>query len=208
MGILGSKTWKMENVAENDRKEGKMESLPIEILDHVFNQFPSRCEICQQKCLRALAWQEFKKCANTCKRWNLWIHKKIMDLDVLKKCYSEFENLISLTLNTQEEEKFGIRTKIHNPKDGPPFWSIPVIDSITENGFVCRDGRIKIGDSILKVNEISFDNMERWEAENQFFFLEAISDTLKLQCVKLVVGQDPSRGSTPNYLPGYWHWTL
>ena len=207
MGILGSKTWKMENVAENDRKEGKMESLPIEILDHVFNQFPNQCEICQQKCLRALAWQEFKKCANTCKRWNLWIHKKITDLGELKKCYSEFENLISVTLNTQEEEKFGIRARIHNPRDRPPFWSIPVIDSIIENGFVCRDGRIKIGDSILKVNEISFDNMERWDP---FFFMDAISHTLKLQCVKLVVGQNPSRGmsSTPNYLPGHWHWTL
>ena len=174
-----------------------MESLPIEILDHVFNQFLKRCEFCQQKCLLALTWQEISKCANTCKRWNLWIEKKIMGLDVLKKCYSEFENLISVTLNTQEEEKFGILTKIYNPKDG----------------LVCRDGRIKIGDSILKVNEINFDNMERWEAENQFFFLEAmeaISDTLKLQCVKLVVGQDPSRGmsSTPNYLPGYWNWTL
>ena len=189
-----------------------MESLPIEILDHVFNQFLKRCEFCQQKCLLALTWQEISKCANTCKRWNLWIEKKIMGLDVLKKCYSEFENLISVTLNTQEEEKFGIRTKIYNPKDGPPFWSIPVIDSIIENGLVCRDGRLKIGDSILKVNEISFDNMERWDP---FFFMEAISDTLKLQCVKLVVGQDPFRGirynnlsSTPNYLPGYWNWTL
>ena len=186
-----------------------MESLPIEILDHVFNQFPNQCEICQQKCLRALAWQEFKKCANTCKRWNLWIHKKIMDLDVLKKCYSEFENLISLTLNTQEEEKFGIRTKIHNPKDGPPFWSIPVIDSIIENGFVCRDGRIKIGDSILKVNEISFNNSrDTWLQKKMV--INVLRDALKLQFVKLVVGQNPSRGmsSTPNYLPGYWNWTL
>ena len=181
-----------------------MESLPIEILDHVFNQFPSRCEICQQKCLRALAWQEISKCAITCKRWNSLIEKKkIRDIGILKKCYSEFENLISVTLNTQQEEKFGIRIKIHNPLDGPPFWSIPVINSIIENGLVCSDGRIKIGDSILKVNEISFDNMDLWEAENQFFFLDAMRDALKLQCVKLVVGQDPSRCKDPSWCIRY-----
>ena len=53
-----------------------------------------------------------------------------------------------------------------------------------------------------------FDNMDLWEAENQFFFLDAMRDALKLQCVKLVVGQDPSRGMMSNYLPGYWNWTL
>ena len=178
-----------------------MESLPIEILDHVFNQFPSRCEICQQKCFRALAWQEFPKCANTCKRWNLWIQKKIKDLDVIKKCYSEFENLISVTLNTHQVEEFGIRIKIYHPYVGPRG---AVIESIIENGLVCRDGRIKIGDVILKVNEISFNNSrDTWLQKKMV--INVLRDALKLQFVKLVVGQGPSRYITRSSTSGGYH---
>ena len=81
-----------------------MESLPAEILDHIFNQFPNKCEICQQKCLRASHTQEFYKCSKTCERWNGLIEKKLP----LKKCYSDFDNLISVTLNIQQGEKFGM----------------------------------------------------------------------------------------------------
>ena len=168
-----------------------MESLPTEILDHVFNQFPNRCEICQQKCLRALPTQEFSKCSNTCKRWNGWIEKKIRKIGVLKKCYSDFEDLISVTLNIQQEKKFGIRLWIHRidgPIQSPNSTPVPIIHSIIKNGPVGRDGRIKIGDSILQVNEISFDDgMDLGDISN------VLIDALKLQCVQLVVGQEVAR---------------
>ena len=65
----------------------KMESLPTEILDHIFNHFPNKCEICQNKCLRALGWQELSKCSKTCERWN----RIIEEIDTLEKCFSDFE---------------------------------------------------------------------------------------------------------------------
>ena len=137
-----------------------MESLPTEILDHVFNQFPKICEICQQKCLRASSTQEFSKCSKTCERWNGLIEKKLP----LKKCYSDFENLISVTLNIQRKGKFGM--KLWLPMTDPNANIVdyhktvvhvaPIVDSIIENSLVDRDGRIKVGHSILQVNEISF----------------------------------------------------
>ena len=47
-----------------------MESLPAEILAHVFEQF-SKCEICQKDCLRATKkWKSLFKCSDTCARWS------------------------------------------------------------------------------------------------------------------------------------------
>ena len=41
-----------------------MESLPAEILAHVFEQF-SKCEICQKDCLRATKkWKSLFKCSD------------------------------------------------------------------------------------------------------------------------------------------------
>ena len=47
-----------------------MELLPAEILAHVFEQF-SKCEICQNYCLRAIKnWKSLSKCSDTCARWS------------------------------------------------------------------------------------------------------------------------------------------
>ena len=47
-----------------------MESLPTEILAHVFEQF-SKCEICQKDCLRATKkWKSLFRCSDTCARWS------------------------------------------------------------------------------------------------------------------------------------------
>ena len=64
-----------------------MESLPTEILDHIFNQFPSKCKLCQKKCLRASPRYVLSKCSNTCVRWNGLVEEKIVEIDKLKKCY-------------------------------------------------------------------------------------------------------------------------
>ena len=72
-----------------------MESLPTEILDQIFNQFLNKCEICQKQCLRASPKQELSKCSNTCERWNSIIEAKLKEIEALKKCYSDFTNLIA-----------------------------------------------------------------------------------------------------------------
>ena len=71
-----------------------MESFPPEILDHIFNQFPNKCDLCQKKCLRASPRYVLSKCSNTCVRWNGLVVEKIVEIDKLKKCYSDEEYIV------------------------------------------------------------------------------------------------------------------
>ena len=82
-----------------------MESLPTEILDHIFNQFPNKCEICQEKCLRSSLRQELSTYSKTSERWNRIIEKKVKKFEQSNKCYSDFENVYAVTLNIQPKEK-------------------------------------------------------------------------------------------------------
>ena len=164
-----------------------MESLPTEILDHIFNHFPNICEICQNKCLRALAWQELLKCSKTCKRWN----RMIEEIDLLEKCYSDFENVISLTLNIRQIEEtlrieLGIMVirRILSNKTIVAF----EIMYIEENGPVGRDGRMKIGDFILQVNGTSFDKSKPYMFLNDYISCDLVK-ILRDQYVQMVVGQ-------------------
>ena len=159
-----------------------MESLPTEILDHIFNQFPNKCEICQKKCLRASPRQELSKCLNTCERWNAVIEAKIKEIDKLEKCYSDFENVISLTLNIQENFRMnicGFRTTV----DSRIY--LPVISFICKDSPMDHDGRIKLEDSILQLNAISF-----YEGMDVSDIWKVLDDVQKLQCVQVVVGQN------------------
>ena len=118
-----------------------MESLPTEILDHIFNHFPNKCEICQNKCLRALGWQELSKCSKTCERWN----RIIEEIDPSEKCYSDFENVISLTLNDHVAEiwrswTLGISVIRQILSNKTVAFEIMFIK---EDGPVGRDGRMR-----------------------------------------------------------------
>ena len=164
-----------------------MESLPTEILDHVFDQFPNKCEICQKKCLRASPRQELSKCSNTSERWNRIIEQKIKEIDTLTKCYRDFENVTSLTINIQPEDKGEFGMYLFGSFNS----NAALVGSISKDGPVDRDGRIRINDSILQVNGITFDEGMAWHD-----ILNVLKNAVILQYVQLVVGQktrDPNR---------------
>ena len=167
-----------------------MESLPTEILDHIFNQF-SKCEICQKKCLRASPRQELSKCLNTCERWNGVIEEKIKEIDTLEKCYSDFENVISLSLNI--EENFGMTICVIHTSNS--FKTLPVIIFIRKDSPMDHDGRIKFGNSILQLNTISF-----YEGMDVNDVRKVLNDVQKLQCVRVVVGQNSNFHPIRSYL--------
>ena len=163
-----------------------MESLPTEILDHIFNHFPNKCEICQNKCLRALGWQELSKCSKTCKRWN----RIIEEIDMLEKCFSDFENVISVTLNIPHEAKWrswalGIMVNRRIISNKTMAFEIIFIE---EDCPVSRDGRMKIGDFILQVNGISFDKSKPHMFLDDYIGCDLVN-ILKDQYVQMVVGQ-------------------
>ena len=165
-----------------------MESLPTEILDHIFNHFPNKCEICQNKCLRALGWQELSKCSKTCERWN----RIIEEIDTLEKCFSDFENVISVTFNIRQlEEIFNIRKTLGICIIRQILSNKTVafeIIFIKENGPVGCDGRMKIGDFILQVNGTSFDKSKPYMFLNDYISCDLVK-ILRDQYVQIVVGQ-------------------
>ena len=153
-----------------------MESLPTEILDHIFNQFPNKCEICQMKCLRTSLRQELSTYSKTSERWNRIIEEKIKDLDKLKKCYSDFEDLHAVTLNIQQEEIKRLGIGILQTTEN-------VIGiSIKKNSPLNRDGRP--GYMVLQVND--FIIPEKMDVGEAFSIIDHIE---KLNCVRFVVGQ-------------------
>ena len=64
----------------------------------------------------------------------------------------------------------------------------PVFSFIKKKSPVGRNGRIRIGVSIFQVNDISFD-----EGIDKRDIVKVLEDALKLQCVRLVVGQKEAR---------------
>ena len=152
-----------------------MESLPTEILDHIFNQFPNKCEICQEKCLRSSLRQELSTYSKTSERWNRIIEEKIKDIDKLKKCYSDFEDLYAVTLNIQQEEieRLGI---------GTLQTTAETVIIISKDSPLNRDGRP--GYLVLQVND--FIIPEKMDFSEAFGILAHIQ---KLNCARFVVGQ-------------------
>ena len=161
-----------------------MESLPTEILDHIFNQFPNKCEICQEKCFRSSLRQELSTYSKTSQRWNRIIEEKIKDIDKLKKCYSGFEDLYAVTLNIQQEEikKLGIGI----------LQTTETVICIYVNSPLNRDGRT--GYMVLQVND--FIIPEKMDVSEAFGILAQVQ---KLNFVRFVVGQK-KRVKNSNFL--------
>ena len=166
-----------------------MESLPIEILAHIFEQFP-KCAICQKYCLRASKWQTLQMCSDTCLRWNK-ILLEGYSKNVISKCFSEFEDVISVTIDMKNVKSLGLTVlNVY-----PPSWMSKgiIIYSIQEDGPVALDGKIKgfnikrIGDSILQVNEINLVGLAFDEALQ---ILKDVVENQKFQSVRLIVGQN------------------
>ena len=151
-----------------------MESLPTEILDHIFNQFPNKCEICQEKCLRSSLRQELSKCSKTSKRWNRIIEKKVKEFEQLNKCYSDFENVYAVTLNIQPKEKPIPITQISNNSKTKTF-----IHFNSDSPLAIWHGYL-----ILQVNEFII-----YEDMNSTDTCEIFRNAQNLQCIRFVLGQ-------------------
>ena len=181
-----------------------MESLPTEILAHIFEQFP-KCEICQKNCLRASKWQALQMCSNTCARWNKILEGKTIfqqygcfsdSQSVIGKCFPEVKDVISVTIDMKNAKSLGL--KVLNLPRGQTFGYSHFrkginIHSIKEDGPVALDGKIKglkngiAGDSILQVNEINLASLTFDEA---FQILKDVVKNEKLQSVRLIVNQN------------------
>ena len=151
-----------------------MESLPTEILDHIFNQFPNKCDICQMKCLRTSLRQELSKCSKTSKRWNRIIEEKIKEFEKLNKCYSDFENVYAVTLNIQPKEKPIPITQIINNSKTKTF-----IHFNSDSPLAIWRGYL-----ILQINDfIMYEEMD-WRDR-----CEILRNAQNLQYIRFVLGQ-------------------
>ena len=180
-----------------------MESLPTEILVHVFEQFP-KCEICQKNCLRTSTSRALSKCSNTCARWN-----KILEGDfqnVIGKCFPEFEDVISVTIDMKNARSWGLKLiNWYEPfvtSRGMTIFSFNFdgIFSCPPGGLMALDGKIKgyklriatlapVGDSILQVNNINLVGLALDEALR---ILKDVAENQKFRTVKLIVGKNVS----------------
>ena len=189
-----------------------MESLPTEILAHVFEQFP-KCEICSKNCLRASKrLKALSKCSDTCARWNKILEGKVgqfssnMDLDflvtlkskyLLAKCFSYFGDwLLAVNIDMKNAKSWGLtvlelNTSVVTSKG-------IFINSIQEDGPVALDDNIiiTVGDSILQVNEIKLVGLKfKWALR----ILKDVVENQKFQTVRLVVGKFVSFSDYPCY---------
>ena len=151
-----------------------MESLPTEILDHIFNQFPNKCEICQEKCLRSSLRQELSTYSKTSERWNRIIEKKVKEFEQLNKCYSDFENVYAVTLNIQPKEKPIPITQIINNSKTKTF-----IHFNSDSPLAIWRGYL-----ILQINDfIMYEEMD-WRDR-----CEILRNAQNLQYIRFVLGQ-------------------
>ena len=183
-----------------------MESLPTEILAHVFEQL-TKCEICQKNCLRASGWQTaLQMCSDTCARWNKILEVTLKSKYLIVKCFPDFgmNDVISVTIDMKNAKSWGL-TVLNDSY--PPYLKSKgiVIYSIQEDGPVALDGKIKgfnikrIGDSILQVNEINLVGLAFDEALQ---ILKDVVENQKFQNVRLIVGQNVLMAYESNSLYG------
>ena len=180
-----------------------MESLPTEILAHVFEQF-SKCEICQKNCLRATTkWKSLSMCFDTCARWSKILADKPIykfwlsnSQYVIGKCFPDHQDIISVTIDIKNAKSLGL--KVLNlmqtfPNDFLNEHGL-IIHSIDQAGPVALDGKIKgldenwIGDSILQVNGIDL-KFPMTFADALGIIKDAVENP-KFQTVELLINQN------------------
>ena len=180
-----------------------MESLPTEILAHVFEQL-TKCEICQKNCLR-VSRQALQMCSDTCARWN-----KILEGDFqnfIGKCFPEFEDVISVTIDMKNARSWGLKLlSLYEPfvtSRGMTIFSFNrdgIFSCQKNGGLMALDGKIKgyklriatlapVGDSILQVNDI---NLVGFAFDEALRILKDVAENQKFRTVKLIVGKNVS----------------
>ena len=130
-----------------------MESLPTEILAHLFEQF-SKCEICQKNCLRATTkWKSLSMCFDTCARWSKILAGKpiykfgwLSDSQyVIGKCFPDYQDIISVTIDIKNARSLGLKVLNLNQTFSNDFLDKNglIIHSIDQAGPVALNGKIK-----------------------------------------------------------------
>ena len=132
-----------------------MESLPTEILVHVFEQFSnSKCEICQKNCLRATTkWKSLSMCFDTCVRWSMILAEKpiykfgwLSDSQyVIGKCFPDHQDIISVTIDIKNARSLGLKVLNLKQTFSNDFLDKNglIIHSIDQAGPVALNGKIK-----------------------------------------------------------------
>ena len=132
-----------------------MESLPTEILVHVFEQFSnSKCEICQKNCLRATTkWKSLSMCFDTCARWSKILAGKpiykfgwLSDSQyVIGKCFPDYQDIISVTIDIKNARSLGLKVLNLKQTFSNDFLDKNglIIHSIDQAGPVALNGKIK-----------------------------------------------------------------
>ena len=129
-----------------------MESLPAEILAHVFEQF-SKCEICQKNCLRATTkWKSLSICFDTCARWSKILAGKpiykfgwLSDSQyVIGKCFPDHQDIISVTIDIKNARSLGLKVLNLKQTFSNDFLDKNglIIHSIDQAGPVALNGKI------------------------------------------------------------------
>ena len=183
-----------------------MESLPAEILAHVFEQF-SKCEICQKDCLRATKkWKSLFKCSDTCARWSkILAGKPIYKFGwlshsqyVIGKCFPDHQDIISVTIDIKNAKSLGLKVLNLMQTFTIDFLNQRglIIHSIDQAGPVALDGKIKdldenwIGNSILQVNGIDLKFPMTFADALQI--IKDVVENPKFQTVQLIINQNVS----------------
>ena len=183
-----------------------MESLPTEILEHVFEQF-SKCEICEKNCLRATTkWKSLSICFDTCARWSKILAGKpiykfgwLSDSQyVIGKCFPDYQDIISVTIDIKNAKSLGLKVLNLMQTFTNDFLNERglIIHSIDQAGPVALDGKIKgldenwIGNSILQVNGIDL-KFPMTFADALQIIKDAVENP-KFQTVQLIINQNVS----------------
>ena len=190
-----------------------MELLPAEILAHVFEQF-SKCEICQNYCLRAIKnWKSLSKCSDTCARWSniiegyqfrflsdSWedLRAQIMQQHNIEKCFPDYNDIISVTIDIKNAKSLGLKVLNLMQTFSLDFLNEKglIIHSIDQAGPVALDGKIKdldenwIGNSILQVNGIDL-KFPMTFADALRIIKDAVENP-KFQTIQLIINQNVS----------------
>ena len=175
-----------------------MESLPTEILAHLFEQF-SKCEICQKNCLRATTkWKSLSMCFDTCVRWSkILAGKPIYKFGwlshsqyVIGKCFPDHQDIISVTIDIKNARSLGL--KVLNLKQTFSNDDLDknglIIHSIDQAGPVALNGKIKsrVGRGVTGVQYTSKLN----EVGQRIRVQKILSRNLKKLPTPLIKGLD------------------
>ena len=83
-----------------------MESLPTEILDHIFKQI--KCESCQKYCDQIELNYLYQECSKTCSRWNDILENISKQLPFLRPCLDNMIRIAQFMNSNNQGFRYGM----------------------------------------------------------------------------------------------------